>query len=242
MTILKHYFNRTFFGRTSLLFAVVMPLAIIHVLYIANRTNSELSEVSYISGLASFAAMQLSFMFVFDTGQICFNFFYKDLKQNGVRDRLLVTPISKNKYVLGIVVSTFLFIMLTTLFNLVVSSITIGARFGNLFLFVLTLCAISLIGLACNIFAFYIAKDEKSAGGVAQLFTWLFLGTSMFSGGSFPDLPVGVNRIFQMFEYTPIALGINAVLNEDFLAVLYLFIWVAVFTILSIALGRRRKI
>ena len=241
MTIINHYFKRTFFGKLDILFAIGLPLAIIHIMYFVNMQmiGDGAAEILYILGinLATYISIQLAAMFTFDTGTGAINLLYKDLKNQGIRDRLLVAPVVKNSYILGIVASTLLFIILCTTVILLVSSITIGAVYENLLLLSVTFIVSALLGVTLNIFNFYICKNEKTAKMASNIAMFQFLGLN-FVGGTGSEGGI----LSTLSYYSPITLSINAIGQESYIYVLYLGIWVLVLGILSLIIGKRKPI
>lgn len=237
VTIFKHYFNRTFFGKSDILFAIALPLAITHIMFFVNYQDEAVEVFAYAGSLAGFISLQLAFMFTFSTAQAIIVFLYQDLKSQGVRDRLLVAPQTKNKYIVNLFLAVLSFTLFTTGINLLIPVFTIGASYdNNLLISLVTLILLSCIGIMFNVFAFYISSTQKTATMISSVAMFVFMG---MSGVRDVQLPRVITIIF---DHSPLMLGINAVMQENVTYILYLIVWVVVLSVISFLFGKRREI
>lgn len=243
MHIFKHYFNRTLFDKTAILFAVALPVAIIFIMYFVNMATmpEEVINEFMADGRNAFSSIlitQLVMMFALFSGASSTHFFYKDLKNDGVRDRLLSAPIKKNTYIISIISSTVTFAIVTSIASVTITGITLNAHFTNLILLFLVILAFSILGVFLNLLNFYLWKKENVTNIVSQILIWIL----SIIGGLFGNLENFTPSLLRIIMATPVSLGRNAIVYESYLQLGILTIWILALAGICLILGRRNPI
>jgi len=225
-----HYLKRTIFGKFDLLFACALPIAIMWVLFTV-FADAEIMPLEQVTWLAGFFTVNLTAMFVMFSGQTGTFFFFKDLKNTGVRDRLFVTPQPQIKFITSIIIASVIFSLIANAVNVAFGILVLGATITNPLITVLTLITLAIYGTVLNIAIFSFVTSENTAQLVGNIVTF---GLS-FLGGVFSYEPLP-----SLSPYIPTKMAFDAIQDNNWTAFGGLWIWIACLGLICY-IGTKRK-
>ena len=207
-----HYARRALRDRLEVLLLIALPLGLT-ILNGVIFDDENVMAYGYNIAMSNIAPVfMLSFQFF--AGGTMLQFLHKDLKGE-MRNRLGTAPCSKLSFLAPAFFANWLFSILNGLILIVVTALFLNVYWGNLLILALVLMLVSLIAILIFALVFLFAKTYGTANGLIYIISF---GMMFLSGWLLGPLLSGNPVGDFLMQYTPLSLGINAIINSGMMS------------------------
>ena len=206
-----HYAKRAFRDIRDVLLVIGIPLGLI-IVWGTIFTHEGVMWEGYNVAMSNFApAFMLSFQFF--SGGTMLLLLHKDLKAE-MRWRLGMAPCPKNSFMVPAFFANWIFSVFVGTVLIVITAIFLNVYWGNWLILALVLALVSLIGILIFALVFLFVDSFSTANGLIYAISF-----GMMAVSGWLLIPLGNNRVADfLMNYTPLSLGVRAILYSGMLS------------------------